>query len=179
MDKTQIVQQAYEVIQVLEDDGTFPNNPDLPLLIYKKALLLQPNENESAIEDVFRSNGWTNLWVNGVHDFHHYHSLTHEVMGVYSGTADLQLGGPHGVCVELIRGDVIIIPAGVAHKCLNCTDDFSVVGAYPEGKNYDMNYGKEGERPNSDENIARVEIPDKDPVYGDKSGLKEIWKPKL
>lgn len=179
MDKTQLIQQAYEVIHVLEDDGTFPNNAALPLLVYKGALLLQPGDDDSAIKKVFESNGWTNSWVNGVYDYQHYHSVTHEVMGVYCGIADIQLGGPHGVCVEVVRGDVIIIPAGVAHKCIKCSDDFSVVGAYPDGKDYDTNYGKEGERPKADENIARVPVPDKDPVYGKQGALNQNWKTKL
>ena len=176
MDKTQLIRQAYEEHRVLEDDGTFPNNASLPLLVYKGALLLHPDEEPKAIEKVFESNGWTNSWVDGVYDYHHYHSLTHEVLGVFCGVADLQLGGPHGVCVELVRGDVVIIPAGVAHKCTKASHDFTVVGAYPEGKSYDMNYGKEGERPAADENIAKVPLPEKDPVYGSRGGLNEFWK---
>lgn len=176
MDKTQLVRQAYEVCKVLEDDGTFPNNASLPLLVYKGALLLHPADEPKAIEKIFESNGWTNSWVDGVFDYHHYHSQTHEVLGVFCGVADLQLGGPHGVCVELVRGDVVIIPAGVAHKCLKSSNDFSVVGAYPEGKSYDMNYGKEGERPAADENITKVPLPAKDPVYGTSGGLNEFWK---
>ena len=179
MDKTQIIQQAYEVAHVLKDDGTFPNNALLPLLIYKRALLLKPGDDESAVKKVFESNGWSNAWVDGVYDYQHYHSLTHEVMGVYCGTADIQLGGPEGVCVEVMRGDVIIIPAGVAHKCLKSSEDFSVIGAYPAGRNYDMNYGKQGERPKADENIANVPVPDKDPVYGIQGALKEKWKSAL
>jgi uncharacterized protein YjlB len=181
MDKTQLIQQAYEAEKIFKDDGTFPNNPTLPLLVYKGALLMQPGDDAVAIKKVFEENGWTNSWVAGVYDYHHYHSLTHEVMGVFCGTADLQsadlqLGGPHGVCVELCRGDVVIIPAGVAHKCLKHSNDFTVVGAYPEGKDYDMNYGKEGERPKADENIAAVPLPKKDPVYGDAGMMKETWK---
>jgi len=177
MDKTQIVQQAYEAFHVLKDDGIFPNNRDCPLIIYKGALLLQPGDDESAIKKVFEQNGWSNAWVDGIYDYHHYHSVTHEVLGVYCGTADLKLGGPHGVCVELTRGDVIIIPAGVAHKCEKSSEDFSVVGAYPDGKDYDMNYGRDGERPKSDENIKQVPVPDKDPVYGANGPLMQSWKP--
>lgn len=175
MDKTQVVQQAYEVFTVLEDDGIFPNNAQLPLIVYKKALLLHPDDDASTIEDVFKQNGWSNSWENGIFDYHHYHSITHEVIGVCTGTADFQLGGPKGVCVEVCRGDVLIIPAGVAHKCLKSSDDFSVVGAYPEGKEYDIMYGIEGERPKADENIAKVPVPDKDPVYGSEGPLKQNW----
>jgi uncharacterized protein YjlB len=178
MDKTQLVQQAFEVCKLLTENGPYPNNSCLPVLVYKRALLLQPGDDHSAIRQVFEKNGWSNSWIGGVFDYHHYHSTTHEVLGVFCGVADLQLGGPHGVCVEVLRGDVIIIPAGVAHRCLKCSEDFSVVGAYPEGRDYDMNYGKEGERPAVDENIAKVPLPDKDPVYGEEGLMKESWLPK-
>ncbi len=176
MNKHDLVQEAYEVFQVMEDDGTFPNNAKLPVIIYKGAFLLRPDESEAVVIAHFERQNWRNAWTNGVFDYHHYHSNTHEVMGVISGTADLILGGESGVCVEVKRGDVIILPAGVAHKCLKSSDDFSVVGAYPEGENYDMNYGIQGERPKADANIAAVSIPETDPVYGNEGPLCSKWK---
>ncbi|MBC7743494.1 MAG: cupin domain-containing protein [Flavobacterium sp.] len=175
MDKNNLVQQAYEVFQVIEADQTFPNNALLPLIIYKGALLILPGDDVNVIETLFKRNGWSNSWVDGIFNYHHYHSNTHEVMGVYSGKADVQMGGPNGGFIELNRGDVLIIPAGVAHKCLKCSDDFKVLGAYPEGFTYDMNYGNEGERPKADHNIALVPIPAKDPVYGADGPLKYNW----
>jgi uncharacterized protein YjlB len=79
------------------------------------------------------------------------------------------------VCIELDKGDVIIIPAGVAHKKLSSTDDFTVVGAYSNGSDYDIKYGKAEERPEADETIAKVKNPDSDPVYGNKGHLFECW----
>jgi uncharacterized protein YjlB len=63
---------------------------------------------------------------------------------------------------------VIIIPAGVAHKNLGSDAKFGCVGAYPEGKEYDMNYGKPEERGITLHNIASVSMPDADPVFGKK-----------
>lgn len=176
MDKTQLIHQGHIVCRVLQDDGTFPNNSRLPVIIYKGALLLHPSDDSTVIKKAFEANNWTNAWVDGIYDYQHYHSVTHEVLGIFCGTADVQLGGPHGVCVEVNRGDVILIPAGVAHKCLKSSHDFLVVGAYPDGIEYDLNYGKDGERPQADENISRVPLPEKDPVYGDKGPLKDNWK---
>jgi len=50
-----------------------------------------------------------------------------------------------------------------------------VVGAYPNGTEWDMNYGQRKERPQADENIARVQMPELDPVYGANGPLQELW----
>lgn len=161
---------------ILHDDGRFPNNEKLPLLVYKGALRLHPDDEPECIIRLFEQNDWKNGWKNGVFDYHHYHSNTHEVLGIFCGTADLQLGGPEGVCVELDRGDIIVIPAGVAHKNLRSSADFLCVGAYPGGSDYDINYGKEGERPHADERIKKVPVPALDPAFGAEGPLLEYWK---
>jgi uncharacterized protein YjlB len=48
-------------------------------------------------------------------------------------------GRPRGKKVELTQGDVIILPAGVGHKCLHASNNFLCMGAYPQGKEYDIN----------------------------------------
>jgi uncharacterized protein YjlB len=72
-------------------------------------------------------------------------------------------------------GDVVIIPAGVAHKNLGSSGDFRVVGAYPHGQSPDMQYGKSGERPSADEAIAATSLPKADPVYGVSGLLIKHW----
>ncbi|WP_331709824.1 hypothetical protein [Paenibacillus riograndensis] len=73
-------------------DKLLPNNPGLPAVLYKRAL----QENPESAEQLFNDNGWRNSWVNGVFSYHHYHSNAHEVLGVMSGSASLQLGGMPG-----------------------------------------------------------------------------------
>jgi uncharacterized protein YjlB len=171
------VLQAPQVIaHLLVDDGTYPNNGKLPLLAYQGALCLGEQDPAAAIEALIRANGWGGSWRNGVYGFHHYHSTAHEVLGVYGGTAEVQLGGEDGVVVSIAVGDVVIIPAGVAHKNLGASRDFRVVGAYPRGQRPDMNYGKAGERPGADENIARVPLPTLDPIYGAHGPLLQQWR---
>ncbi len=166
-----------EVIsQALEDDGTFPNNPTHPLILYKKAINFSEGEAAEIIEDIFRGNNWAGSWRNGVYPFHHYHSTAHEVLGVYKGEARVQFGGEKGPILAVASGDVVIIPAGVAHKNINSSNDFRVVGAYPSGQSWDMNYGKEGERPAADRNIAGVPDPMTDPVYGSRSPMLKLWR---
>ncbi len=172
---TGIVQPPQVVCETLRDDGTYPNNGALPLLAYRDAVKLPARDPAATCETLFQANGWGNSWRNGVYGFHHDHSTAHEVLGVYSGTARVQLGGEAGIVVEVHPGDVIIIPAGVAHKNLGASADFRVVGAYPRGQRPDISYGREGERPRADRNIAQVDAPGKDPVYGASGPLVEQW----
>ena len=160
----------------LEDDGTFPNNPTHPLVVYKKAVRMETGQGAEIIETIFHSNKWEGSWRNGIYPFHHYHSTAHEVLGIYRGDARVQFGGENGPVMAISAGDVVIIPAGVAHKNINSSSDFRVVGAYPAGQSWDMNYGKTGERPATDRNIAVVPDPIKDPVYGLNSPLLRLWK---
>lgn len=170
----QFVHEPDVVAQELKDDGVFPNSK-LPLLVYRGAVVLPEEEPAAIFEQLFAGHGWSATWRNGIYPYHHYHSTAHEVLGVYSGSAKVQLGGEAGVIQEIHGGDVVIIPAGVAHKNLGSSADFGVVGAYPEGQDWDMNYGRAGERPRADKNIARVRLPKMDPVYGASGPLLENW----
>lgn len=170
-----LIQEPRVGVHLLRDDGVYPNNDRLPLLVYQGALRLEQGNPASAIEALFRENLWGGSWRNGVYGFHHYHSTAHEVLGVYGGRARIQLGGEQGIVLSIERGDVVIIPAGVAHKNLGASSDFFVVGAYPRGQRPDMNYGKPGERPRADENAARVPLPQADPVYAARGLLADQW----
>jgi uncharacterized protein YjlB len=160
---------------LIEDDGTFPNNGRLPLLAYQGVLDLPAGDPARGAEELFDAHNWEGSWRNGIFSYHHYHSTAHEVLGVYGGKARVQLGGPEGPKFEVRRGDVIVIPAGVAHKNLGSSLDFRVVGAYPAGQRPDMNYGKTNERPQADSNIAKVGLPKLDPVFGDTGPLIGLW----
>ncbi len=155
------------------DDGAFPNSR-LPVLIYRHALA---KFGARGFEDLFEANRWSSSWRNGLFTVHHYHSTAHEVLGVYQGRVQARLGGTRGMLVTLEAGDVVVIPAGVAHKNEGASPDFSVVGAYPLGTGPDMQYGKPGERPGTDRNIARVLLPAADPVHGPAGPLLHAWKP--
>jgi len=157
----------------LNGDARFPNS-NLPVLLYRGALNIPFLFPAAHVKNVFKSNNWSNSWENGIFKYHHYHSTTHEVLGIYKGKTTLQLGGEKGIKIEIKKGDVLVIPAGVAHKNLGKDEDIKCVGAYPNGMEYDMNYGKPGERPQTDKNIKAVPIPSTDPV-GKKEGVMKIW----
>jgi uncharacterized protein YjlB len=154
----------------------FPNNPRLPVIVYRGAFQL-PAHGDSAppIEQTFSRNGWSGGWRDGVYNYHHYHSTAHEVLGCYVGRASLMLGGPDGVRIEISRGDVIVLPAGVAHKSIQTSADFKVVGAYAEARSYDMRRGEPDETPAVEREIAQVPLPNADPVHGPKGPLLEHW----
>jgi uncharacterized protein YjlB len=159
----------------IKDDGRFPNNAKLPVLLYKSAWQL-PLFKATFIKTELRRHSWENSWKNGVYEYHHYHSVSHEVLCAYRGATKVLLGGDKGVIVDFEVGDVLIIPAGVAHKNIEPDNTFKCVGAYPKGQNYDMQYGHEYERPAADSRIRKVELPLEDPVFGKFGPLKEFWK---
>ena len=175
-DRFKDVLNEVEVVAArLADDGVYPDNPRLPLLVYEGAVALPAQDPAATFEALFAAHGWDGSWRNGVYRFHHYHSTAHEVLGVYGGEAEVQLGGSEGIVQRVRRGDVVVIPTGVAHKNLGATPDFCVVGAYPRGQRPDMCTGEEGERRRTDRNIARVARPEMDPVYGAGGPLLAQW----
>lgn len=159
---------------ILKDDGVFPNS-QLPVLHYVNAIKLPWFFKATKVKRLFRENGWQNNWRAGIYTYHHYHSNTHEALAVIRGSARLQLGGPNGLIVYISAGDVVVIPAGVAHKNLDNENDVICVGGYPTGVDYDMNYGMPEERPKADIAIAKLEIPDSDPVFGSYGPLVQTW----
>jgi uncharacterized protein YjlB len=160
--------------QLLKDTGQFPNSR-LPALIYEAALPLGADLADR-FDALFEKHGWTGSWRNGLYRVHHYHSTAHEVLGVYRGWVKVRLGGPDGPLIELRAGDVAIIAAGIAHKNEDQSADFAVLGAYPTGTGPDMQYGKDGERPRTDHNIAALPLPPQDPVRGALGPLRQLWR---
>lgn len=164
---------AHATLEYFADDGTIPNSR-LPVVIYGQAIAAEEASPE-AMEQLFDTNGWPSAWRATIFDFHHYHSNAHECLGVATGSARLQLGGPQGRAFDVRAGDVIVLPAGVGHMKLSSSDDFLVVGAYPPGFTQDLMKGEDRERPDADERIAAVPLPQTDPVGGQGGPLLERW----
>lgn len=159
---------------VYSDDGSIPNNR-LPLLVYSQVAAMSGKNPADSWENLFSGNGWTSFWRNGIYTFHHYHSTSHEVLGCYRGEAKVLWGGENGSLMTIRAGDVVLIPAGVGHFNKGSSSDFGVVGAYPQGFSWDMQYGRPEERPKVLENIAALPVPPYDPVLGGAGGLNEFW----
>lgn len=171
------IQNLNIVRDLLTEAHGFPNNALLPLLVYRQALPGLEAGGTDIVREILETNSWRDAWVDGIYDFHHYHSTAHEALVVINGSAIVQFGGPDGIAVPIEKGDVVIIPAGVAHKKVEDADGFLCVGAYPQGQQYDMNYGRDGERPAADENIRNLPLPENDPLYGNDGPLVKNWSP--
>jgi len=147
-----------------------PNHPAFPVLLYRgvEAAAAGPD----AARAVFAEHGWGGAWVDGVFDFHHFHSTSHEVLAVVAGRATLELGGPHGRPFDVEAGDVVVLPAGTGHRRATARDGFRVVGAYPAGQeDYDLLRGDDpSEVAAARERIAALGPPPEDPVGGEGVG---------
>ena len=140
-----------------------------PLLIYHEAFNASSSELQSHLDSVGEVEP---QWVYGMFSDTHFHSTTHEVLGVVSGAARLCFGGEHNperYEPTVRKGDLMIVPAGVGHRLLNELDTgegrFKMVGAYPNHKQWDMCYGHRGEEEKV-KGIERVDWFHLDPLFG-------------
>ena len=151
-----------------------PNHPELPVLAYRGVEAVA--RGATSCEELFRANRWGGTWRDGVLAFHHFHSTSHEALGVVAGEATLALGGPQGEEVRVAPGDVLVLPAGTGHKRVGASEDFLVVGAYPPGQeDYDLRRGDPAELDEARRNISRVALPPGDPVAGESGPLMDAW----
>jgi uncharacterized protein YjlB len=144
-----------------------PNHPSFPVLVYRDVDPAARGDVD-AVRTLFAEHGWRGSWVDGVFDFHHFHSTSHEVLAVVAGTATLELGGPQGRAFDVAVGDVLVLPAGTGHRRAAAERGFTVVGAYPAGQeDYDLLRGDDpAEVETARERIATLGAPPDDPVGG-------------
>lgn len=162
---------------VIPAHGLIPNTSiqGKPFLIYHSAFI--PPASPSKIESHLEATGVVvPQWRYTMYSTSHFHSTSHEVLCVSSGSAKLCIGGednPDRVEPVVERGDVMIMPAGVSHRLLEDKGGFQMVGSYPRGCNWDMCYGKGGEE-SKVEGIKNVEWFRRDPIYGDEGPVLQL-----
>jgi uncharacterized protein YjlB len=155
-----------------DDDGRIPNSP-LPVLVYHDDEDVAAGA--AACEALFAANGWGGSWRDGIFDFHHFHSTAHEVLGIAAGATEVILGGPSGQRFDVRTGDVLVLPAGTGHCRIGSSAGLLVVGAYPRGQTWDLRRGDPAEHAEVLANIARVPLPETDPVAGATGPLVGLW----
>jgi uncharacterized protein YjlB len=162
------------------DDGATPNNRALPLIYYRSPVRLDGRFDPAAIfEELFAAHGWKSSWRDGIYPHLHFHTHSHEVLGIARGHARVQLGGARGRRFWLKAGDVVILPAGTGHRRLGASADLLVVGAYPaNGGGYDEPRPEDVPHEEAMESIAGVALPAQDPVYGRDGPLVRLWRAK-
>lgn len=160
-----------------DSDGEVPNNPDLPLVVHRGAVP-EARRGEAAtwLEQTFAANGWVDGWRNGIYPFRHFHTGTHEVLGIAQGRATVEFGGAGGRALTVERGDVVILPAGTCHKRLEASADLLVVGAYPHDSRIDQDRPGEIDIEAARRAVAAVPLPARDPVMGQTGAVAKLWR---
>jgi uncharacterized protein YjlB len=158
------------------DDGLVPNNPTLPLVVYRGAIdVAQERDPAALFETTFARNDWAQSWRNGIYPFVHYHSMCHEVLGIARGRARVRFGGALGEELDVNVGDVAILPAGTGHQRLAASHDLLVVGAYPPQGTYDLCRATPHDHVRARGSVPMVARPQTDPLYGADGPLMRLW----
>ena len=158
-------------------NGKVPNSR-FPVLIHRAAVTAAAGVDlADAIEETFRRHDWLNNWRElGVYDYYHFHSTSHEALGMARGTITLRLGGEGGAIVELTAGDVLVLPAGTSHIRLDHSIDSRMIGGYPDGRDWDLIRDErvtDGEARAAIKLIGSLPIPARDPATG---GPMTLWR---
>lgn len=161
----------------IQENKPFPNST-LTVIYYPESIADKLNREDTSqkVLSFFEQNGYTNGWVGSIYTYHHFHSNTHEVLACISGDAEVQLGGPNAEIYSFKAGDIVLLPAGVAHKLITASKDFQIIGAYPDGKEPDMQRGDLEHYSEIKERIRQVSKPKYDPVKHLEGGVIKNWK---
>jgi uncharacterized protein YjlB len=157
--------------------GGVPNNPHLPLLVYR-GVLAKGERSAASLRSLAGARGWHGFWQGGVYPFHHFHADAHEALGIVSGRARVQFGGEGGARIDLAAGDAVLIPAGVGHCALWASSDFACVGFYPPGVEPDL-VRHDDVPADAAARVAAVPVPATDPLFGEDGPLVRFWRARV
>jgi len=148
----------------MDNDGTYPNNPTHPLLLYRSAF---HGTQQEGYTKIVSSGEWTSPWVWGIFTYHHYHTTAWELLICVKGQADIQIGGSNGPIVNISKGDVMLVPPGLAHKQIRDSGGFTLLGSYPiEGCSGPVDTVRGAPTEDQKANIEACVTPKRDPVLG-------------
>lgn len=139
-----------------------------PLLVHRNAV---PGGGNDAMVERFVANGWLNNWLYpGIYEYSHFHSTTHECLGCAKGWMGIVVFGKGGEKLQLDAGDIVVMPAGVAHEMAGHSDDIMMVGGYPDGRDWDNiqeAFLSEDDYRAAAKRIMMLPIPARDPATGE------------
>ncbi|CAK7202661.1 hypothetical protein SEUCBS139899_005387 [Sporothrix eucalyptigena] len=157
-----------------------PNNA-YPVLVYRQCLPLPVTEDKAT--EFLERHAWEKKGTWGHIGVRHFHPNVHECYGVIAGQSTMLVGcgsdDPEdaGRKIELLVGDVIVLPAGTGHCSLKSTKDYLYVGLYPAGgPMWRAELGKEGADVKAlRQEVDNVALPAGDPVLGKAGPLMKLW----
>lgn len=87
-----------------------------------------------------------------------------------------------GRCCSVVRagarskcaGDAVVLPVATGHRRLEVSDDFMVVGAYPQGQDWDI--CREAPSDEARQRMRALPVPAEDPILGKDGPLRQSWK---
>ncbi|NDE90083.1 MAG: cupin [Alphaproteobacteria bacterium] len=164
-----------EVLYLREAEDA-PNNSVLPVLIYRAIVKSNVKNKAEAFEKHFAENEWSGVWRDTVYTHRHFHSNAHEALGFAKGGAKIELGGAQGKVIIFKAGDLLVLPAGTAHRRVAGSRNLSVVGAYPKGQGHYNMCRTMDECRDAKHKIADVALPVADPFYGKDGPLMRAWQ---
>jgi uncharacterized protein YjlB len=165
-------------ILYLPAHGHFLNSTvsDLPVVHYHPFESNSGTVEPSDVEALVTKHGFEPQWRYSMFDFDHFHSTTHELLVPFRGRATIVLGGMERLDVR--AGDVLLLPAGVAHRAERAEDGFCMVGSYPAGaKSWDNCRGGEAGVEVRIKNLGKGGVM-MDPMYGREQDapVMNAWK---
>jgi uncharacterized protein YjlB len=154
---------------LFDNDGIVPNHPRWPLIIHRRSVRFRGGFDPATIIDtLFASNGWGRSWRDTIYNFVHYHSQTHEVLGVARGDAVAEFGGIKGKRLKVGAGDIVVLRASPDQG----EPELSSRGRLPAiGHCTDTRDLREAMK-----RIAKVKRPPRDPVHGKQAGIALLWR---
>ena len=171
-----LTRSAEPLALMFADDGSIPNNPRLPFLVYRGAIDLTGTPNRRSDREDLRPS-----------------RLGRDVAQRHLSLRALSFDDPRGArhrarprqgAVRRQRGrgcstsagDVVVLPAGTGHQCLWAAPELWSSAPIRKSGKYDLCRGSKAEHANAVDTIPSVPLPDTDPVFGEDGPLTKLWR---
>ena len=148
----------------------------LSVVLYEDVFCPSLDDLTSSFAELFSTNQWQNIWVDGVFSYDHYHVKAYEVLGCARGWIKLQLGGEGGKEILMRKNQAVLLPKGISHKRLTASEDLIIVGAYPQGEHPDLNTVEQKNYEKHRSYFKEAPLPSTDPITATKNPSINTWE---